>query len=52
MMSVFWGERPSAIDAWLEVSRERRERTPAQQADALARARARAGPHTRALNGW
>jgi hypothetical protein len=52
MLAVFWNERPNALDAWLEFSRERRERTPAQQADAMARARARMGPHTRATMGW
>lgn len=35
MLAVFWNERPSAFDAWLEFRREHRERTPQQQADAL-----------------
>ena len=52
MLAVFWNERPNALDVWLEFRREHAARTPAEQADALARARARAGPNTRALNGW
>jgi hypothetical protein len=46
-LATWWGERHDALDVWHQVSKERRERTPQQQADAIARARTRMGPNTR-----
>ena len=42
-LAIWWGERPNALDAWLQVSRERLARTPEQQRDAMAAALARRG---------
>lgn len=53
-LATWWASRTTgaAFDAWMQVSKERLERTPQEWNDAMARARARAGPNTRALNGW